>query len=162
MLCANPHQIEAPANITTLARNAFFRPYRSPRDPPTSSNAAKNSAYASTTHCKSLPLAWKNCCSAGNAIFTTVPSMKAMLDPAMVAANTHAPARLSGISVQEECCDRRTASSQGVRQKLLKTASFATAPFIDSVRATWIRRCLFARHSFRAKIANRRRSILTT
>src|SRR5438445_13627409 len=36
-------------------------------------------------------VACKSACSAGSATFTTVPSMNAMLDPRIVAANAHAP-----------------------------------------------------------------------
>src|SRR5262249_13598220 len=56
--------------------------------PPAKSNAARKSAYDSTTHCKSRTVASKLFCSAGNATLTTVPSIKTMLDPRMVAAKT--------------------------------------------------------------------------
>src|SRR5258708_33177069 len=49
-------------------------------------------------------------CSAGSATLTTVPSMKAMLDPRIVAANTHAPALAEGSPGEPA---RIAASSQG-------------------------------------------------
>src|SRR6266481_1525660 len=44
------------------------------------------------THCTSTIVAFRFVCSAGNATFTTVPSMKAMLDARVVAARTQCPA----------------------------------------------------------------------
>ena len=43
------------------------------------------------THCTSIAVALRFVCSAGNATFTTVPSMKAMLDARMVAAKIQRP-----------------------------------------------------------------------
>src|SRR6185436_10225222 len=39
------------------------------------------------THCTSVTVALRLLCKAGNATLTTVPSMKAMLDPRIVAAS---------------------------------------------------------------------------
>ena len=64
------------------------RPKRSPSEPPTSSSAARNSAYASTTHCASNALACRSRWIAGNATLTTVPSTKAMLEPMIEATST--------------------------------------------------------------------------
>ncbi len=50
MFGASPHQAEASEKIATPAAKTFRRPYRSPKDPPTSSSAARKSAYDSTTH----------------------------------------------------------------------------------------------------------------
>jgi hypothetical protein len=47
--------------------------------------------YASTTHCTSAIVACNPDCSAGSATFTTVPSMKAMLEPSTATANTQEP-----------------------------------------------------------------------
>src|SRR6266850_1043661 len=62
------------------------RPKWSPSEPPSSKSAARKSAYASTTHWTSMAVALRLACSAGSATLTTVPSMKTMLDPRIVAA----------------------------------------------------------------------------
>ena len=49
----------------------------------------------STTHCTSASVAPSADCSAGSATLTTVPSMKAMLEPRMVAARIHGAAGCS-------------------------------------------------------------------
>src|SRR6188768_3034315 len=90
-----PHHAEAPAKIVTPAVKTLRRPRRSPSDPPVSSNAASVTAYDSTTHWMSLSDAPNADWSAGSATLTTVPSMKARLDPRIVAASTHAPRPLS-------------------------------------------------------------------
>ncbi len=46
------------------------------------------------THCTSTIVAFRFVCSAGNATFTTVPSMNAMLEASVVAASTQRPANL--------------------------------------------------------------------
>ena len=56
-----------------------------------SMSAARKSVYASTTHCTSAIVAPMCSCSAGNAMFTTVPSIIAMLEPRMVAARIQRP-----------------------------------------------------------------------
>src|SRR5437763_1148091 len=43
------------------------------------------------THCTSTAVALRFVCSAGNATFTTVPSINAMLEARMVAASIHQP-----------------------------------------------------------------------
>src|SRR5881392_2958842 len=43
------------------------------------------------THCTSTIVALRLACSAGNATFTTVPSINAMLDARVVAASTQRP-----------------------------------------------------------------------
>src|SRR5439155_22183245 len=58
------------------------------------SNAARNSAYDSTTHCTSIAVALRFACRAGRATFTTVPSMNDMLEPRMVAARIQRPCAL--------------------------------------------------------------------
>src|SRR3979490_1671652 len=51
-------------------------------------SAARKSAYDSTTHCASEAVAWRACWILGNATLTTVPSMKARLEPRIAAART--------------------------------------------------------------------------
>src|SRR5207237_7297585 len=58
------------------------------------SNAARNSAYDSTTHWPSIAVALRFACRAGSATFTTVPSMNDMLEPRMVAARIQRPCAL--------------------------------------------------------------------
>src|SRR5712691_11857077 len=83
----------------------------SPRDPPTSIKAASKRAYASTTHCTSTTVALRLACSAGKARLTTLPSMKAMLDPRIVAARIQgAASEEHGVRAGE---DRITPSSHG-------------------------------------------------
>src|SRR2546423_9358648 len=50
--------------------------------------AARKSEYASTTHCTSVVVAFRSTCSTGSATLATEPSIKAMLDPRIVAIST--------------------------------------------------------------------------
>ena len=45
-----PHNAEAVEKSTTPMTKTLRRPYKSPKAPPISSSAARNSAYDSTTH----------------------------------------------------------------------------------------------------------------
>src|SRR5260370_37474075 len=45
-----PHMVEAAEKSATPIAKTVLRPYKSPRTPPTSSSAARNNAYDSTTH----------------------------------------------------------------------------------------------------------------
>src|ERR1700674_5816514 len=65
------------------------------------------------THWTPTTVALKSRCSAGKATFTTVPSMKARLEPRIVAASTHLPDDLGHGLVESP--DRITPSSQGSR-----------------------------------------------
>src|SRR5262245_51173488 len=51
--------------------------------------AERKRAYDSTIHCTSATEACKSLCSIGSATLTTVPSIKAMLEPRIVAARIH-------------------------------------------------------------------------
>src|SRR6266404_250803 len=51
-------------------------------------SAARKRAYDSTTHCAPETVACSACWILGKATFTTVPSMKAMLEPRIAAART--------------------------------------------------------------------------
>src|SRR5213596_1797915 len=66
------------------------------------------------THCTSTIVAFRFACRAGNATFTTVPSMNAMLEARVVAASTQRPARFEqGAAAGRE---RITLSSHGSRR----------------------------------------------
>ncbi len=54
-LGAIPHKADATANQTTPTRKIFFRPDRSPSDPPSRMKAARVIEYPVTTHC-SMPI----------------------------------------------------------------------------------------------------------
>src|SRR5262249_16884306 len=83
---------------------------------------ARNSAYPWTTHWTSTLVACRWSWMAGSATLTTVPSMKAMLEPRMVAASTHrSTARAQGASAG---LARMTPSSQG-RRSTFTAASHA-------------------------------------
>src|SRR6266480_5142797 len=111
MLEADPQAIEAAAKIPTPTKNIDRRPNKSPREPPTRIKAPSNNPYDSTTHCTPTTVAWSFDWIDGRAIFTTVLSMKAMLEPRMVAARIQLPAWVSqGASA---LADRITASSHG-------------------------------------------------
>src|SRR5258706_9669882 len=88
MLGASPQAIEPAVNTATPMRKMRLRPSRSPSAPPVSMSAARKSVYASTTHCTSAIVAPMVACSTGSAMFTTLPSMNAMLEPRMVAVRT--------------------------------------------------------------------------
>src|SRR6266513_5495973 len=65
------------------------------------------------THCTSTIVAFRFICSAGNATFTTVPSMNAMLEARVVAASTQGPEDFEQGAVAAS--DRIMLSSQGSR-----------------------------------------------
>src|SRR5258708_34967580 len=91
MLGAKPQAAEARAKSVTPSRNTRRRPRRSPSAPPTRISAERKSPYDSMTHCISTTLAWKALWNFGAATLTTVLSMKAMLEPRIVAARIHGP-----------------------------------------------------------------------
>ena len=98
-----PHHTDASVKIAVPMRKTSLRPYRSPSEPPTSINAARNSVYALTTHCMSIAVACSSACTTGNAMLTTVPSMNTMLEPRIVAARTNMPvARGQGVGAAVE------------------------------------------------------------
>src|SRR5207247_11158083 len=79
--------------------------------PPTARTAGRRSAYASTTHWTSAPVAPSSRCSAGRATLPTVPSMKARLEPSTVVASTHG--RAASAHGGEGRAARTTPSSHG-------------------------------------------------
>ena len=87
-----PHPTDASAKTATPAANTRRRPKRSPSAPPTRSSAARNSAYASTTHWTSAIVACRRSAAPGSATLTTVPSMNAMLEPRIETTSTQRPA----------------------------------------------------------------------
>src|ERR1700691_2104486 len=103
--------MEAAAKIPTPIRNTKRRPSRSPSAPPTRIKAARNKPYDSTTHCTPTTLASRLVCNAGRATLTTVPSMKAMLEPKIVAARIHRPVLAAHRTVA--FADRTAPSSHG-------------------------------------------------
>src|ERR1700730_11715673 len=117
MFEAMPQPAEATAKIATPTTNIRRRPNRSPSEPPTRINAARNSPYDSTTHCISTTVAWKLAWIAGRATFTTVLSMKAMLEPRIVAASIQVLALAAHGTPAP--VDRITTSSQGVLMKAM-------------------------------------------
>src|SRR6266851_10251425 len=111
MFEAKPQAIEAVAKIPTPTRNINRRPNKSPKEPPTRIKAPKNNPYDSTTHCTPTTVAWRLAWSAGRATLTTVLSIKAMLEPRIVAARIQRLACAThGTSA---FTDRTTASSHG-------------------------------------------------
>src|SRR5260370_18764152 len=92
MLAARPHAADAITNTTTPARNMRRRPNRSPIEPHSRISALRNSAYDSITHCTSITVPPRLLWRAGRATFTTVLSMKAMLDPRIVTTRIHGSA----------------------------------------------------------------------
>jgi hypothetical protein len=104
---ATPHQADAVANRNTPTVNTRRRPYKSPAAPPSRISAARKSAYDSTTHCASATVAFSARWILGKATLTTVPSIKARLEPRMVAVRTH-PGRVVGpdaIAPVAECAE---------------------------------------------------------
>src|SRR6185295_5729323 len=111
MLCDPPHATEASAKIETPTEKTRRLPKRSPIEPPMRSRDARRSAYDSTTHWTSWTVAFRFACNAGSETLTTVPSMKAMLEPRIVAARTHGSARF--MHGDEAAPDLITPSSHG-------------------------------------------------
>src|SRR5260370_34922450 len=77
--------------------------------------AARKSEYASTIHCTSVAVAFSSLWMTGSATLTTEPSIKAMLDPRMVATRTHTPT--FGAQGEVSGAERITPSSQGAFRK---------------------------------------------
>src|SRR4051812_35461695 len=128
---ARPHQIEARANTTTPMAKIFARPNRSPSEPPNSNNAARKSVYDSTTHWTSATLASRLDCNAGNATFTTVPSINTMLEPRMGAAGVQRRCERPQ-SVFAGLRERIAPSSQGDLSRLIEnTSSHKTAANLE-------------------------------
>ncbi len=74
-------------NTTTPATNTRRRPNRSALAPPISTSAPSTTRYAFITHCVPAAPAARSRWIAGNATFTTDPSMNARLEPSTVAAS---------------------------------------------------------------------------
>src|ERR1700676_2752762 len=91
MLGAKPQAAEATAKITTPIRKTKRRPNLSPRAPPTRIREDRKIPYDSITHCTSMTVARNALWNFGAATLMTVLSMKAMLDPRIVAARIHRP-----------------------------------------------------------------------
>src|SRR5713226_1076189 len=78
--------------------------------------AARKSEYASTIHCTSVVVALSSLWMTGSATLTTEPSIKAMLDPRIVATSTHTPT--CGAQGVASGAERITPSSHGDFTKL--------------------------------------------
>src|SRR4051812_43661775 len=76
-------------NSTSPTTNTRRRPMMSATDPDTSRSEASVSAYASTTHCRSLKLALRSFWIAGSATFTIVMSSSSMKVPIATQASVH-------------------------------------------------------------------------
>src|SRR5713226_3067931 len=98
--------------------------------------AARKSEYASTIHCTSVVVALSSLWMTGNATLTTVPSIKAMLDPRMVATSTHPPTfGAQGIASGAE---RITPSSHGDFTKLAIFLSPSARPLSRLGFKRWV------------------------
>src|SRR5580692_2050897 len=105
-----PHHTDAIVKTITPIRKARRRPNKSPIEPPTRMSAPRSRPYDSITHCASITVAPRLDWRAGNATFTIVLSMKAMLDARIAAARIHVP---SAGGLEAEGPDRIASSSQG-------------------------------------------------
>ena len=76
--CAAPHRAEAAVKRPIAIRNTRLRPRRSPSEPALSIVAASVSAYASTTHCRSVKEVFSSLRMSGSATLTTVMSRSSM------------------------------------------------------------------------------------
>src|SRR6266576_4385990 len=86
---AIPQPIDAAPKVPAPSTKISLRPKESPAAPPTRIRAERNNPYDSTTHSTPTTLACRLDWRAGRATLTTVLSMKAMLEPRIVAASTH-------------------------------------------------------------------------
>src|SRR5215469_2128316 len=121
MFCARPQATEASAKMMTPLTKTLRRPNKSPAAPPTRISAPSKRPYDSTTHCTSMTVALNVAWSAGNATFTTVLSMKAMLVPRIAAARIQGPDW--GAHGVLSAPDRMAASSQGGFMQVLRMRS---------------------------------------
>ena len=131
---ASAQAAEDAAKTATPIAKIRRRPNRSASEPPTRTSAERKSAYASTTHCTLETEAWRSFWSTGSATLTTVPSMKAMLEPRIVAARTHRDvARLQG----DGAVACRMASSQGPLAATLIAVSVRDPGVAGACEAMW-------------------------
>ena len=86
---AAPPSAEAAAKPTRPMRNMRRRPNMSERRPPSSSRLPKASAYAVTTHWRSLSLKPRSACADGMAMFTMVASRTTISWASATVASTH-------------------------------------------------------------------------
>ena len=75
---ARPQRSEAQTKSSRPTTKILRRPSRSAIEPDASSSAARASAYASTTHCRSSKLEPSSCWMLGRATFTIVMSSSSM------------------------------------------------------------------------------------
>src|SRR2546421_1274365 len=93
-------------------------------------SAARKSAYVSTIHCTSLAVAPRSRWMTGRATLTTEPSIKAMLDPRMVATSTQTPT--GGAQGVASGAERITPSSQGDFTKVAMVVRFLVLETVDA------------------------------
>jgi hypothetical protein len=86
---ARPQSSEATANSTIPKANTRRRPRRSASEPAVSTTAASVSAYASTTHCRSVNEDSRSRWISGSAVFTTVMSSRSMTVVTLTAVRVH-------------------------------------------------------------------------
>ena len=100
--CAAPQSAEAAVNIAIATRKTRLRPLRSPSDPAVSIVAARVSAYASTTHCRSVKDVFRSFSICGSATLTTVMSRSSMNTATHTTINTRHFRSIPGNVVEEE------------------------------------------------------------
>ena len=88
--CAAPQSAEAAVKSAIATRKTRLRPSRSPSEPALSIVAASVSAYASTTHCRSVKEVFSSLSIFGSATLTTVMSRSSMNTATHTTAQ-HAP-----------------------------------------------------------------------
>src|SRR5262249_30781930 len=85
----SPQSRDAAEKIASPKAKSRRRPNRSASDPAVSTSAASVSAYASTTHCRSLKLAPRSSRIEGSATFTTVMSSRSITVATETANKVH-------------------------------------------------------------------------
>ncbi len=85
---AAPQKAEASVNSAIPLRKTRLRPSRSPSEPALSIMHARVSAYASTTHCRSVKEVFRSLSISGSATLTTVMSRSSMNTATHTTINT--------------------------------------------------------------------------
>ena len=111
---AAPQSAEAAVNSAIATRKTRLRPSMSPSEPALSIVAASVSAYASTTHCRSVKEVFSSLSISGSATLTTVMSRSSMNTATHTTINTRHFRSIPGkLTKQESTTAVRKVSRDG-------------------------------------------------
>ena len=120
---AAPHNADATVNSAIETRNTRFRPSRSPSEPALRIVAASVSAYASTTHCRSVKFVCSCDSMFGSATLTTVMSRRSMNTAMQTTVKTrHFRSMHGNLTVEESAVSLRKVRRDGAHAVIATSA----------------------------------------